>query len=86
MVYKKRLDGRDWEELRPIEAKAGVIPNADGSAYFRIGNFKRLAPRDKGQGGYKRLFYNHSSRSGRYHFTEDLRINAGGGSSHIYFP
>lgn len=37
MTYKKRFDGRDWEELRPIEAKAGVIQNADGSAYFRIG-------------------------------------------------
>lgn len=37
MTYKKRLDGRDWEETRPIEAKAGNIPNADGSAFFRIG-------------------------------------------------
>ena len=37
MAYKKRFDGRDWEELRSIEAKASVIPNADGSAYFRIG-------------------------------------------------
>ena len=38
MTYKKRFDGRDWNELRPIEAKAGVIKNADGSAYFKIGN------------------------------------------------
>lgn len=37
MVYKKRLDGRRIDELRPIEAKAGVIPNADGSAYFKMG-------------------------------------------------
>src|SRR3989338_8356004 len=37
MVYKKRLDGRAVDELRPMEAKAGVIPNADGSAYFKIG-------------------------------------------------
>lgn len=37
MTYKKRLDGRDWEETRPIEAKAGIIPNADGSAFFKIG-------------------------------------------------
>ena len=37
MTYKKRPDGRKWEETRPIEAKAGVIPNADGSAFFRIG-------------------------------------------------
>ncbi len=35
--YKKRLDGRAVDELRPMEAKAGVIPNAAGSAYFKIG-------------------------------------------------
>lgn len=38
MSYKRRCDGRGWEEIRPTEAKAGVIPNADGSAYFRMGN------------------------------------------------
>jgi exosome complex component RRP41 len=38
MDYNKRLDGRDFDELRPIEAKAGVIKKADGSAYFRMGN------------------------------------------------
>jgi len=37
MAYDKRLDGRKIDELRPMEAKAGVIPNADGSAYFKIG-------------------------------------------------
>ena len=37
MTYKKRFDGRKWEETRPIEARAGVIPNADGSAFFQIG-------------------------------------------------
>lgn len=37
MTYDKRFDGRDFDELRPIEAKVGVIPNADGSAYFKIG-------------------------------------------------
>ena len=37
MTYTKRVDGRKKDELRPMEAKAGVIPNADGSAYFRIG-------------------------------------------------
>jgi len=31
------MDGRALDELRPIEAKAGIIKNADGSAYFRIG-------------------------------------------------
>ncbi len=38
MDYNKRLDGRGFNELRPIEAKAGVIKKADGSAYFRMGN------------------------------------------------
>ena len=38
MSYKKRLDGRTFEETRKMEAKAGVIPRADGSAYFKIGN------------------------------------------------
>ena len=38
MVYKERLDKRKFDEPRKIEAKAGIIPNADGSAYFKIGN------------------------------------------------
>ncbi len=38
MTYKKRYDGRNFTESREIEAKAGVIKRADGSAYFRIGN------------------------------------------------
>ncbi len=37
MGYSKRYDGRKFDELRPIEAKAGVIKNADGSAFFKIG-------------------------------------------------
>jgi len=37
MAYK-RLDGRKPEDLREMEAKAGVIPNATGSAYFKAGN------------------------------------------------
>jgi len=38
MSYDQRIDGRSsFEELRPIEAKAGVIKRADGSAYFKIG-------------------------------------------------
>ncbi|MBI2541212.1 exosome complex exonuclease Rrp41 [Candidatus Woesearchaeota archaeon] len=38
MTYKTRIDGRGFDEARPIEAKVGVIPRADGSAMFRIGN------------------------------------------------
>jgi len=43
MAYKKRVDGRDWHETRPITAKAGVIPRADGSAYFKIGDTEAYA-------------------------------------------
>lgn len=35
--YTERIDGRTWTETRPITAKAGVIPQADGSAMFTIG-------------------------------------------------
>ena len=38
MVYKKRVDGRKFDETRKIEAKVGVIKNADGSAMFKIGD------------------------------------------------
>src|SRR3989339_473960 len=38
MTYKQRIDGRKFDEMRKIEAKVGVIPRADGSAMFRIGN------------------------------------------------
>lgn len=37
MAYKKRNDGRKFEELRPMEAKVGIIKNAVGSAMFRMG-------------------------------------------------
>lgn len=37
MVYTKRLDGRDWTELRPMSAAVGVINNANGSATFTMG-------------------------------------------------
>jgi len=38
MAYKERIDGRGFDETRQIEAKVGVIPRADGSAMFKIGN------------------------------------------------
>lgn len=43
MTYEKRYDGRDWKETRPITAKAGVIKNADGSGYFKIGKTEAYA-------------------------------------------
>ncbi len=38
-----RLDGRRLDELRPIDARVGVLKNANGSAYFSIGNTKVIA-------------------------------------------
>ena len=50
MSYEKRLDGRAFDEMRPITAKVGIIKRADGSAMFRIGNTVAYAavygPRD----------------------------------------
>ena len=75
MTYKKRFDGRDWHQLRPIEAKANVIKNADGSAYFRIGRTtayaavygpRELYPKFKQnpKTGILRCFYNMMPFSG----------------------
>ncbi len=38
-----RIDGRRLDELRKIEARVGVLKNADGSAYFRMGNTIAIA-------------------------------------------
>jgi len=50
MTYDKRHDNRELTEMRPIIAKAGVVPNAVGSAFFKIGNTEAIAvvygPRD----------------------------------------
>ena len=43
MGYDKRVDGRAVDETRPIEAEVGIIPNADGSARFKIGETVALA-------------------------------------------
>jgi len=39
----KRPDGRKNNEMRPMYAKVGVIPNADGSAMFSFGNTVAIA-------------------------------------------
>lgn len=36
-AYTERSDGRAFEDLRDIEIKTGVIPEADGSAMYRSG-------------------------------------------------
>ncbi|MGC8567739.1 MAG: exosome complex exonuclease Rrp41 [Candidatus Micrarchaeia archaeon] len=42
IINGKRTDGRDFNELRNIKIKAGVLSNADGSAYLEWGNNKVL--------------------------------------------
>lgn len=39
----KRIDGRKADELRPVSAKVGIIPNADGSAMFCFGKTVAIA-------------------------------------------
>ena len=39
----RRLDGRKWDELRPISLQVGVMKNADGSAYIEWGKNKIMA-------------------------------------------
>lgn len=36
-MYTERFDKRKMDQTRPMEAKVGVIPRADGSAMFKIG-------------------------------------------------
>ncbi len=43
MAYEKRVDGRKIDELRPIEAKVGVVERAAGSAMFKIGKTIAIA-------------------------------------------
>lgn len=42
-LYTKRFDGRKFEEVRPMKAKVGIIPSADGSASFETGGTKAIA-------------------------------------------
>jgi len=41
--YTKRFDGRKFDELREIETKIGIIPEADGSAMYRSGKTIAIA-------------------------------------------
>jgi len=42
-LYEKRFDGREFTEVRPMKAKVGVVPSADGSASFETGGTKAMA-------------------------------------------
>lgn len=41
--YKKRTDGRKFDEIREMKAKVGVVARADGSAMFSMGNTIAIA-------------------------------------------
>jgi exosome complex component RRP41 len=43
LIDGKRRDGRGFGDLRPLKIEAGVLKNADGSAYVEWGNNKVLA-------------------------------------------
>lgn len=43
MTAIKRPDGRKVDELRPIKAKVGVVPNAEGSAMYQSGDTIAIA-------------------------------------------
>ncbi|MCH7850312.1 MAG: exosome complex exonuclease Rrp41 [Nanoarchaeota archaeon] len=42
-LYTKRNDGRKMDEIRPMSAKVGIVPSADGSASFDTGGTKAIA-------------------------------------------
>ena len=42
-IYTKRDDGREMTEVRPMKAKVGIVPSADGSASFETGKTKAIA-------------------------------------------
>ncbi len=56
-----RIDGRRFDELRQMEARVGVLKNADGSAYFRLGDTVAIA----GVYGPRRVFPKHEEESER---------------------
>jgi exosome complex component RRP41 len=57
----RRLDGRKKDEIRKIEMKVGVIPNANGSAQVRFGDTVAIA----GVYGPRPLFPKHLQESDR---------------------
>ena len=42
-IYTKREDGRGFSDVRPMKAKVGIVPSADGSASFETGKTKAIA-------------------------------------------
>lgn len=57
----ERIDGRRHDELRPIEAKVGILKKANGSAYFRLGNTVAIA----GVFGPRKVYPKHEEEAER---------------------
>ncbi len=82
MAEFKRPDGRGLTEAREMEAKVGIVPNADGSAMFRSGKTiaiaavygpKKMHPQHKQDPKKGQLRCNYSMMS----FSVDDRIRPG---------
>lgn len=61
MSTEMRINGRKADELRKIEARVGVIKNADGSAMFRLGNTTAIA----GVYGPRKVYPKHEEEAER---------------------
>ena len=42
-LYTQREGNRKFNEMRPIRAKVGIVPSADGSAMFETGKTRAIA-------------------------------------------
>jgi len=65
-----RIDGRKFDELRPIEAKVGVLKRANGSAFFKIGNTAAIA----GVIGPRKVYPKHKEQSDRAIIRTDYKM------------
>jgi len=68
--YKKRVDGRKLDEIRPLKAEVGFLPRAHGSAVFTrgqtqvlsvvtLGSFKDRKLEDNLYGEYEKRYFHH---------------------------
>lgn len=55
----ERYGGRKVDDLRPIEVRVGVLKNADGSAFFKLGNTTAIA----GVYGPRKVFPRHDEEA-----------------------
>ena len=72
IVNGKRPDGRAFDELRPMEAKSGVLKRAEGSASFKFANTWALA----GVYGPRKVFPRHQEQAERAILRTSYRMAA----------